>query len=312
MGLKKIAYIFPGQGAQYPGMVKDFHQNFSKARAILEEADDILGKKISKIILEGPEDTLTETQNSQIAIYVTSLAMCAVLEELFPAIRPSVCSGLSLGEYTALAASGRISFADGLRLVNSRAQYMNDACEKFKGTMAVILGLDAPAVEKLVANLKMPNDLWVANFNCPGQVVISGTLKGIEAGTEAAKAHGAKRVLSLAVHGAFHSGLMKEAEERLTEHVMNAPLKDSSIGLVMNVTGRFVQDLGELRSNLLQQVTGSVRWEQGVRSMCDQGVDLFIEIGPGKTLSGFNRKIGVTAETRNIEKITDLDAIGIE
>lgn len=304
--MKKIAFLFPGQGAQYPGMGKDFFESFPIVRETFEQADDLLGRSLSTIILEGPEPVLTETKNSQTGIFVTSMALLRVIEEMFPQVKPSICAGLSLGEYTAVCASNRLTFSDCLPLVQHRGQFMNEACETTKGTMAVILGLDAATVEEMVKEVNLPNDLWAANFNCPGQIVISGTLKGIEAGSAAAKAKGAKRVLPLTVHGAFHSGLMRRAEERLTEYVKAAPLKESEISLVMNVPGNFVKDTTQIRENLIKQVTHSVRWEQGIRAIEKTGVDLFLEIGCGKTLAGFNKRIGTIAPTVSIEKVTDL------
>lgn len=306
---KRIAFLFPGQGAQYPGMGKDFVHNFPTARLTLEEADDLLGRKLSSIILEGPEDQLTKTQNSQTGIYVISIAILRTLQEVFPALKPSFCAGLSLGEYTAIHASKRMAFSDCLQLIQHRGQFMNDACEETRGSMAVIIGLDADTVEKLVKDVGMPNDLWAANYNCPGQIVISGTLRGIEAGTEAAKAKGSKRVLPLQVHGAFHSGLMATAERRLAPYIEHAPMCKSDIELVMNVVGKPVNELGEIRKNLIQQVTQSVRWEQGIRYLDSANADLFIEIGCGKSLSGFNKRIGVKAPTLNVENIIDLSAL---
>ncbi|MBA3958335.1 MAG: ACP S-malonyltransferase [Parachlamydiaceae bacterium] len=306
---KKIAFIFPGQGAQYVGMGKDFVDNFPIARETFAEADDILGRKLSKIILEGPEALLTETKNSQVGIFVNSVAILRVLQTLIPGLSPHFCAGLSLGEYTALFASQRISFADDLKLVQYRGQCMNDACETTQGTMAVVLGLDADAVEKAVKEVNLPNDLWAANFNCPGQVVISGTTKGIQAGTTALQAKGAKRVLPLQVHGAFHSGLMHSAEVRLAEQINHVSLKDSAIALIMNVTGKSASSTEEIRHNLIKQVTSPVRWEQCVRHIADQGADLFIEIGCAKTLAGFNKRIGVTAPTVSVDKIQDLEAL---
>jgi [acyl-carrier-protein] S-malonyltransferase len=303
---KRIAFLFPGQGAQYPGMGKAFVETFPLARQLFEEADDLLKRKISDIILHGPEGVLTETKNSQTGIYITSMAMLKVLESHFPSLKPVVCAGLSLGEYTAVTASGRLSFEAGLPLVQYRGQFMNEACEKHKGGMAVILGLDAKSVEALVKEVNLPNDLWAANFNCPGQIVISGTAQGLEKGTEAALAKGAKRVLPLHVHGAFHSGLMKEAEQRLADYVMQVPLSESSVKLVMNVTGDSVVSLEQIRLNLIKQVTSPVRWEQGIRTI---DVDLFVEVGCGKTLSGFNKRIGVTAPTISIEQPSDLDLL---
>lgn len=306
---KKIAFLFPGQGAQYPGMAKDFYEQFSQARETFEEADDLLGYKLSKVILEGPEATLTETYNSQAAIFVASTAMQRVINKLFPKISPSICAGLSLGEYTALHAAQKISFQECLLLVQKRGRYMNDACLNHPGTMAVILGLDGDVVENLVADIKMPQDLWVANFNCPGQVVISGTLKGIEAGTLAAKERGAKRVLPLQVHGAFHSGLMQEAQERLAPYIQETAFLEGASPLVMNVTGDKAVDNASIRRQLIQQVTHSVRWEQGIRMMEREGIDLYLEIGCGKTLSGFNKRIGVNAATVSVEHVPDIEIL---
>lgn len=302
---KNIAYLFPGQGAQYPGMGKDFFNEFPIARHTYEEANDILGRNIASIAFEGPKDLLTQTQNSQLAIFVTSVAMLRVLHTLYPMMRPQVCAGLSLGEYTALHASQRLDFENCLQLVQKRALLMNDACEKHKGTMAVILGLAADDVESLVKELNLPNDLWVANFNCPGQVVISGTIKGVDVGCQTAKNKGARRVLPLAVHGAFHSGLMKDAEHALAEFVLEAPLQPSDISLVMNVVGDFVSGIDQTKTHLINQVSGSVRWHQGICRMNEKEVDLYLEIGCGKTLTGFNEKIGVAASTYSLERVSD-------
>lgn len=306
---KKYAFLFPGQGAQYPGMSKDFVEHFPVARRTFEEADDVLGRRLSTIILEGPENVLTETANSQTGIYVASMAILRVINEFFPELTPTVCSGLSLGEYTALACSQRLSFEEGLRLVDLRGKFMNDACETHPGTMAVVLGLSGQEVETIVKSLNLPRDLWTANFNCPGQIVISGTTRGIEEGTAALKLKGAKRVLPLQVHGAFHSGLMKEAEERLKEYIVAAPLKDGTSLFVMNVPGDYVKDTAQVRDFLIQQVTSPVRWEEGVRKMDASGIDCYLEIGCGKALSGFNKRIGVAGQTISIEKITDLETL---
>lgn len=306
---RNIALLFPGQGAQYPGMGKDFVESFPEAKMTLEEADDVLSRKLSEIILHGPQEVLTETKNSQPGIYAISIALLRVVQKMFPSLRPHVCAGLSLGEYTAVTASGRLDFNAGIRLVQYRGQFMNEACEATKGAMAVILGLSAEAVEELVKEVNMPHDLWAANFNCPGQVVISGTLQGIEKGMAAAKAKGAKRALPLQVHGAFHSGLMKQAEESLTPYIMESHLKESQVELVMNVPGDFVKETQQVRNNLIKQVTNPVRWEQGIRTVEKQGVDLYIEIGCGKVLSGFNHKIGAAAPTISVEKVSDLETL---
>lgn len=305
----KFAFVFPGQGAQYPGMAKDFVQFYPTARQTFEEADDLLNEKLSAIIFEGPESVLTQTKNSQLGIFVVSMALLRVLQEKFPEIQPNVCAGLSLGEYTALCASGRLSFSDTLFLVKHRGQYMNDACEQHSGKMAVVLGLEGPQVESLVQEVNMPNDLWAANFNCPGQTVISGTLKGIEAATALAKTKGAKRVLPLQVHGAFHSGLMSSAELRLKTHIDASEIKNSSIDFVMNVPGDYVQEKDLIKQFLIKQVTNPVRWEQSVRQMDSKGVDCFIEIGPGKTLAGFQKRIGTVGVSLSLEKVEDLKTL---
>jgi [acyl-carrier-protein] S-malonyltransferase len=302
---KKAAFLFPGQGAQYPGMGKDFLK-YNIARETFEEADDLLGRKLSKLVFEGPEQSLTETRNSQLAIFVCSLAILRVLQQLFPQALPSYAAGLSLGEYSALCASQRLPFAEGIRLVDQRARCMNDACEVVKGSMAVVLGLEAEQVEELVKQVNLPQDLWVANYNCPGQVVISGTLRGIESGTQKAKEHGAKRVLPLQVHGAFHSGLMQSAGEKLAPFIEKTSLQDSPTVFVMNVSGAPVANPQDIKANLIKQVTYPVRWEQGIRHMIREGVDFFLECGPGKTLAGFNKRIGGSAPFISIEKVEDL------
>lgn len=306
---RNIAFLFPGQGAQYVGMGKDFASAYPIARETFEEAEDILNSKLSKIIFEGPENALTLTVNSQPSIYAVSMALLRVLQQTFPDLNPTSVSGLSLGEYSALTASRKISFPDGLQLVQHRAQFMNDACEAVHGTMAVVMGLDANEVEKMIEDLNLPNDLWAANFNCPGQIVISGTIKGIEKGSEEAKARGAKRVIPLQVHGAFHSGLMQSAEDRLAEYVKRAELNETACALVMNVPGDFVKDSQQIRKNLIKQVSHSVRWEQGIRQLQQSAVDLYIEIGCGKTLSGLNKRIGVSAPTLTLDKVEDLKII---
>lgn len=305
----KTAFLFPGQGAQYPGMGKDFYHSYSIARQTFEEADDLLKRNLSALILEGPEETLTQTKNSQLGIFVVSMALLRVLQEWRPDLTPSVCAGLSLGEYTALCASGRLSFAETLELVQHRSQYMNDACEETAGSMAVVLGLDAHQVEELVREVNLPQDLWAANFNCPGQTVISGTLKGLEQAAIAAKSKGAKRVLPLQVHGAFHSGLMASAERRLKKHIDALTLNDSSIEFVMNVPGDFVQEKPAIKDYLTRQVTSPVRWEQGMRQMDKKAVNYYLEIGCGKTLSAFHKRIGIMGTALSLEKVEDLKII---
>ena len=305
----KFAFLFPGQGAQYPGMGKDFHDQFAVSREIFEEADDLLGQNFSRLIFEGPALDLTLTKNSQLAIYIVSMAIWRALAQQFPSIQPAVCAGLSLGEYTALTVSKKIAFADCLPLVQARAQFMNDACLAHEGSMQVILGLEARVIEKCIQEINPPHLVWVANLNCPGQVVIAGTKEGLAAGVEALLARGAKRALPLDVSGAFHSGLMKEAEMRLRPYLQEVSLHKTAIDCVMNVPGDYVSDLQQIRQFLMEQAISPVRWEQGVRRMVDQGIGHFIEMGPGKTLAGMNKRIGVASPTTSIEKVADLEGL---
>ena len=305
---KKIAFIFPGQGAQFPGMGKDFLQGFSAARLTFEEADEILKRKLSRTILEGPDNELTQTENSQPGIYVVSMAILRVIQELF-SIQPYVCAGLSLGEYTALTAADILPFMQCLPLIQYRAKSMNEACHKKQGVMAAVIGLDAEAADEVIKKVNLPNDLWVANYNCPGQIVFSGTVKGIEVGSVIAKEKGAKKIIPLQVQGAFHSGLMLSAEHQLGEHIQHTSLNEGNAKMVMNVPGDFVIDLNTIKNCLIKQVTHSVRWEQSIRAMDRDGIDLFIEFGPGKTLSGMNKRISPQAPTISIETIEDLDKL---
>ena len=304
-----IAFIFPGQGAQYPKMGKDFYDHYAIARQTFQEADDVLKRNLTKVIFEGSEADLAETKNSQLAIYTMSIALLRVINNHYPTLIPKAVAGLSLGEYTALTASNKLSFADGLFLVNHRSQFMNEVCETTQGTMACVLGLNAEDVEAIATQMNDRDNLCVANYNCPGQVVISGTMKGIEWGSAAAKLKGAKRVLPLRVHGAFHSDLMARAEKNLKPYIERVPLYDSPIQLYMNVPGSAITDVELIRQYLIDQVTHSVRWEQSIRQMCKDNIRVFIEIGCGKTLVGFNKRIDDTLKTISIEHVTDLTNI---
>ncbi|OGN56303.1 MAG: [acyl-carrier-protein] S-malonyltransferase [Chlamydiae bacterium RIFCSPHIGHO2_12_FULL_44_59] len=299
----KCAYLFPGQGAQYVGMGKDFYDSFSIARDTFTEADDILGENLSKIIFFGPQDLLTETQWAQLGIFVTSMAIFRVVRQERPDLPLSVCAGLSLGEYTALSASGRLSFKETLLLVQKRAQLMNEACGKTEGTMAAVIGLDAAQIRE---ELEECEGVWVANFNAPGQTVITGTLEGVKRMEPRLKARGAKRIFPLKVHGAFHSPLMQLAQDGLTPFLKEAPIQESSVPFVMNVSGSFVEGIEAVREHLRTQVTQSVCWEQGVEAMKERQVDFYLEVGCGKTLSGLNKKMDIPSMA-SIDKVTDLE-----
>jgi [acyl-carrier-protein] S-malonyltransferase len=293
--MSKNAFLFPGQGAQYPGMGKDFYEAFASSRTTFEEADDLLKENFSKLIFEGPEGELMLTKNSQLAIYITSVALFRALP-----FKPHVCAGLSLGEYTALFASGRISFVEGLFLVRARGLYMQEACEKRQGSMRVVLGLGEDQVAAV-----LPSGVWIANLNCPGQVVIAGEAAAIVQAEEALKNAGAKRVLPIDVSGAFHTPLMESAQKKLQPLILAAHLQESIVQFVMNVPGDYVTSLDEVRRYLIAQVASTTRWEKGIRAM--QDVTTFIEIGPGKTLTGMNKKIGV--QGMSIEKVADMEAV---
>lgn len=305
MTKKKIAFLFPGQGSQYPGMGLDIYKEYPVARQVFDDADAILGFPLSRLIFEGPQEELTLTKNSQVAIFVVSIAFLKVLEEKHPEIIPTICAGLSLGEYTALCAAGKLSFEECLKLVRARGLFMQEASEKYPGSLSAVMGLESEEVEKIIQDMKA--DVWVANLNCPKQVVISGTHEGLKQAEEVLKAKGARRVLPLEVSGAFHSGLMKEAQEKLKGKINQVNITNSSVDVVMNVPGEFVRDANKIRENLILQVASPTRWEKGIRLIDQEKIDFYLEIGCGKTLSGMNKKIGTLSPTYSIETLEDLE-----
>ncbi len=306
---KKIAFLFPGQGSQYVGMGKDFFNTFAIAKQTFEEAEDILSWRVSDLIFNGPLESLTQTKNSQLAIFVNSIAILRTIRQQIPNLVPYVCAGLSLGEYSALCASNIIDFETAIKLVRDRAYFMNDACEKTKGTMAAVLGLTDLQVEDIVSPISLEHQVWVANYNCPSQTVISGSSEGVKYAGDLLKESGAKRVLPLTVHGAFHSGLMQSAQDSLSPKIMKAKLNPSETKIVMNVVGDFVDDFDQIRSNLINQITNSVRWEQSINKLKEDSVDLYIEIGCGKTLSGMNKKMNLGDKTLSVDTVLDLDVL---
>lgn len=304
--MTKLGVLFPGQGAQYVGMGKDFYTSFSVAKEVFQQADDLLLFNLSKLIFEGPAEELSLTKYCQAAIYVTSFAIWSVIRQEFGAIAPFATAGLSLGEYTALTAAGVLSFEEGVKLVKHRGELMHTSAVKNPGSMAVVLGLTEEQVEQQIAPLRPDQYVWVANLNCPGQVVISGSKSGLDAAAEVLKKGGAKRVLPLDVSGAFHSGFMSEAKEFLKDHIEQTHFSESSCRVVMNVPGDFVEDTATIRENLIQQVVSPVYWEKGIRALEGAGVTHYLEIGPGKTLAGMNKRIGVQGETLSVDSVESL------
>lgn len=308
--MHKWAFIFPGQGTQYIGMGKDFYDAFPIAKEVFQEADEILEKNFSSIIFKSSSEILTRTENSQIAIYVVSMAILRTLQTQIPSFKSAICGGLSLGEYTALVASEKVCFKDCLKLVQARAEAMHEACKETKGTMQVVLGLTEDAVAEALQEVSSKSGpVWIANINCPGQIVIAGSIKNIATAAEYLKQKGAKRIIGLEVAGAFHSGLMQSAKEKLTDKIQNAAIYESKICLTMNVPGVIVDSVAMIKRYLLEQVVSPVYWQKSILSMQDFGVKAYLEIGPGKTLSGMNKRIGIQAPTLNIEKVTDLDGL---
>lgn len=305
---KKIAFVFPGQGAQYVGMGKDFCQ-YESARNTFEEADDLLKENLSQIIWEGPLDLLTETKNSQLAIFVVSCALLHTIRKEVPELMPWATAGLSLGEYTALYTAGKISFKDALFLIQKRALFMDEACRKKKGSMAAVLGMDAKKMEESLRLLreKEKAEIWAANFNCPGQIVISGAPAAIEKAVEFLKQEGARKVIPLQVHGAFHSPYMHSAMERLEPFIRDTQWMDTNLSVAMNVPGDFAS-FKDIPDFLIQQVVSSVRWDESIQKMSQANTEIFLEIGPGKTLTGLNRKIAPNAECISIDKASDLNS----
>lgn len=300
--MSKIAFIFPGQGAQYVGMGKDFYEQTETGRKVFDEATEILGFSVPELCFE-TNDRLNITEYTQAAMVTTSIAMMKVLMEE-TGIRPDVAAGLSLGEYCALYAAGVMSEADAIATVRQRGILMQQAVPVGIGSMAAVLGMDAAAIEQVIADIQ---DVQIANYNCPGQIVISGKKEAVETAAEKLKAAGAKRVLPLNVSGPFHSQMLTEAGEKLGQVLQGVEVHKPVIPYVANVTAQYVTEAEDVKPLLMKQVSSSVRWQQSVETMIADGVDTFIEIGPGKTLSGFMKKINRDVKVLNIEKLEDIE-----
>lgn len=291
----KHAYVFPGQGSQFPGMGKSLYDAHLRAKELFEQANDILGFRISDILFEGTEADLRQTKVTQPAIFLHSVIGFAMLE----APRPDMVAGHSLGEFSALVANGVLSFEDALKLVSVRALAMQKACESAPSTMAAVLALDDAKVEEICAAVSAETGEVVvpANYNCPGQLVISGSVKGVEIACERMKGAGAKRALVLPVGGAFHSPLMAPAREELKGAIEAALFRTPACPIYQNVAASAVTDPAQIRQNLIDQLTGAVRWTQSVAAMVRDGATHFTEVGPGKVLQGLIGKIEKSAVT---------------
>ncbi|WP_242118110.1 ACP S-malonyltransferase [Aestuariivivens sediminicola] len=286
------AYIFPGQGAQFTGMGLDLYEQSPLAQELFEKANHILGFNITDIMFEGSAEDLKETKVTQPAIFLHSVILAKTLGASF---KPDMVAGHSLGEFSALVANGTLNFEDGLKLVSQRAKAMQKACELQPSTMAAVLGLDDDVVEKVCA---MTDGIVVAaNYNCPGQLVISGEIDAINSACEALKQEGAKRALVLPVGGAFHSPLMEPAREELAAAIENTSFSQPNCPIYQNVTAHAVTEASDIKSNLISQLTAPVRWTQSVQQMIADGATLFTEVGPGKVLQGLVKKIDREAET---------------
>ncbi|WP_282148481.1 ACP S-malonyltransferase [Algibacter lectus] len=286
------AYIFPGQGAQFSGMGLDLYENSPLAQSLFEKANEILGFPITDIMFEGTAEALKETKVTQPAIFLHSVILAKTLGESF---KPDMVAGHSLGEFSALVASGALTFEDGLKLVSKRAIAMQKACELQPSTMAAVLGLEDAVVEKVCEEID--GVVVAANYNCPGQLVISGEVEAINKACEALKEAGARRALVLPVGGAFHSPMMEPAREELAAAIENTTFSKPNCPIYQNVTATAITDESEIKANLISQLTAPVRWTQSVQQMINDGATLFTEVGPGKVLQGLVKKINRASET---------------
>lgn len=287
----KNAYIFPGQGSQYPGMAKDLYESNAVAREMFEKANDILGFRITDIMFEGTAEELKQTKVTQPAIFLHSV----VLARCLPEFRPDMVAGHSLGEFSALVAAGALDFEEGLRLVSIRAQAMQKACEAVPGSMAAVLAMPAEKVEEICASCE--GIVVAANYNCEGQIVISGEVSAVNDACTRLKEAGARRALQLPVGGAFHSPLMEPARAELAEGIEKATFHTPVCPIYQNVTARPTTNAQEIKANLLTQLTSPVRWTQSVMNMIADGADKFIELGPGKVLQGLVSKTAGSSVT---------------
>jgi len=310
----KIAFLFPGQGAQFVGMGKDVAERYPEAKALYDRADQILGFGLSKICFGGPEDRLTATDISQPAILVTSLAVLAALRttQAGKALKADAAAGLSLGEYTALVAAGAIGFDDAVRLTSLRGRYMQEACDTQPSGMVSLLGTDEAGAEKICEAARTAGTIWPANYNSPGQVVVSGVKAACDRVAEIAESLGAQQAVPLVVAGGFHSPLMSPAREKLAPELRRLQIRKLDFPVVANVTGGYYSDAASAADLLTQQIDGAVRWQQGIQRLIADGFDRFYEIGPGRVLTGLLKRIdrAIGRGGAAIGTVADIEAFG--
>lgn len=298
------AFVFPGQGSQYCGMGRDLYERFAPVRALMDRADEIVGYPITQIMFNGSEEELKQTKYTQLAIFLHSYAVASMLGSQ----GVSMAAGHSLGEYTALCFAGAIGFDDAVRIVAKRGALMQEAGTVNPGTMAAIIGMDDAAVDGLLAEAGACGIVQAANFNSPGQIVVSGDIAAVRKAVELAPAKGARMAKELVVSGAFHSPLMKPAEKELAETLNATEIKDAAIPVCMNVVAKPVTAAGEIRANLISQLTSSVLWSQSIQAMVDAGVDEFVEVGPQKVLQGLIKRISRGVQTDGVDTAEQVDA----
>ena len=302
--MSKLAFVFPGQGAQFIGMGKDLYDNYDLAKNYFDEADEALGYSIKKMCFEGSEEDLKLTANTQPAILVVSVIVGELLKA--EGITPEIGGGHSLGEYSALVVANSLKFRDAVALVHKRGQFMQEAVPVGEGSMAAIIGLDDEIIVDACKKASEVGEVQAVNFNCPGQTVIAGTVKGVESAVEILKSAGAKKAVVLPVSAPFHSTLMKPAAEKLSAELDKVKIKNADFPIVSNFTGKLETSADEIKKNLVAQADHPVKWIDCVKSMREFGAETFVECGPGKTLCGFNRRIDKQIKSLNAESVESL------
>ncbi|MGI8602108.1 MAG: ACP S-malonyltransferase [Verrucomicrobiales bacterium] len=302
---RRVVLLFAGQGAQKVGMGKDLAEAYPAAAQIFSEADSVLAMNLTEVMFEGPMETLTRTSYCQPALFVHGLVCLRLVQDRVPDLEIAACAGLSLGEFTAHAAAGSFSFADGLRLVAARGRFMDEACAQTDGAMAALIGGEAAGVLELAQECGID----VANFNAPGQIVVSGTRTGVARAVERAKSKGIRAAKLLPVAGAYHSRLMRSAQQKLAAKLAPTEIHAPRIPVVSNVTAQPVNDPAEIRRTLEDQVTGAVRWSDSMEFLLAQGFGEFLELGPGGVLAGLMGRIDKSAEVTSVENVTGLDRL---